>query len=51
MRYAVLGCLVFRTGELVMSVAKVIEITSTSTKSFEDAIAKGIARADKTLSS
>jgi flavin-binding protein dodecin len=32
-----------------MSVAKVIEITSTSTKSFEDAIAKGIARADKTL--
>jgi dodecin len=34
---------------LVMSVAKVIEITSTSTKSFEDAIEKGIARADKTL--
>jgi flavin-binding protein dodecin len=32
-----------------MSVAKVIEITSTSTKSFEDAIEKGIARADKTL--
>jgi flavin-binding protein dodecin len=32
-----------------MSVAKVIEITSTSTKSFEDAIASGIARADKTL--
>jgi hypothetical protein len=27
----------------------VIEITSTSTKSFEDAIEKGIARADKTL--
>lgn len=34
---------------LVMSVAKVIEITSTSAKSFEDAIEKGIARADKTL--
>jgi dodecin len=32
-----------------MSVAKVIEITSTSEKSFEDAIEKGIARADKTL--
>ena len=32
-----------------MSVAKVIELTSTSTKSFEDAIQKGIARADKTL--
>jgi flavin-binding protein dodecin len=28
---------------------KVIEITSTSAKSFEDAIEKGIARADKTL--
>ena len=32
-----------------MSVAKVIELTSTSEKSFEDAIQKGIARADKTL--
>jgi flavin-binding protein dodecin len=32
-----------------MSVAKVIELTSTSPKSFEDAIEKGIARADKTL--
>ena len=32
-----------------MSVAKVIEITSTSTKSFEDAIKKGISRAGKTL--
>ena len=32
-----------------MSVAKVIEITSTSTKSFEDAIQSGIARAAKTL--
>jgi dodecin len=32
-----------------MSVAKVIELTSTSQKSFEDAIQKGIARADKTL--
>jgi len=33
-----------------MSVAKVTEIISSSPKSFEDAIAKGIERADKTLS-
>ena len=32
-----------------MTVAKVSEITSTSSKSFEDAIEKGIKRADKTL--
>jgi len=32
-----------------MSVAKVTEITSTSTKSFEDAIQSGIRRATKTL--
>jgi dodecin len=32
-----------------MSVAKVSEISATSTKSFEDAITGGIARADKTL--
>jgi flavin-binding protein dodecin len=32
-----------------MSVAKVIEITSTSTKSFEDAVQSGIARASKTV--
>lgn len=32
-----------------MSVAKVSEISSTSTKSFEDAINQGIARASKTL--
>ena len=32
-----------------MSVAKVSEISSTSTKSFEDAIALGLARASKTL--
>ena len=32
-----------------MSVARVIEISSTSPQSFEDAIAKGIARATKTL--
>lgn len=32
-----------------MTVAKVSEITATSTKSFEDAIAKGIKRANQTL--
>jgi flavin-binding protein dodecin len=32
-----------------MSVAKVTEITSTSKKSFEDAITKGLDRANKTL--
>ena len=32
-----------------MTVAKVTEITSTSKKSFEDAIEKGLARANKTL--
>ena len=32
-----------------MSVARVTEITSSSTKSFEDAIEQGIARAAKTL--
>lgn len=32
-----------------MSVAKVTEITSTSTISFEDAIVQGVARANKTL--
>ena len=32
-----------------MSVARVVEISSTSPKSFEDAIAQGIDRATKTL--
>jgi len=32
-----------------MSVAKVTEISSTSTKSFEDALQQGLARAGKTL--
>jgi dodecin len=32
-----------------MSVARVIEISSTSSKSFEDAINQGIARANETL--
>jgi dodecin len=33
----------------LMSVARVVEISSTSTKSFEDAISEGISRASKTL--
>ncbi|MEM7051320.1 MAG: dodecin family protein [Acidobacteriota bacterium] len=33
-----------------MSIAKVTEISSTSSVSFQDAIEKGIARASKTLS-
>lgn len=32
-----------------MSVARTTEISSTSTKSFEDAISQGIARAGKTI--
>jgi flavin-binding protein dodecin len=32
-----------------MSVAKVVEITSSSKKSFDDAVRDGIARASKTL--
>jgi flavin-binding protein dodecin len=35
--------------EPLMAVAKITEIQSSSTKSFEDAIKAGIARADKTL--
>jgi flavin-binding protein dodecin len=34
---------------IAMSVARVTEITSSSKKGFEDAIQKGIARADKTV--
>jgi flavin-binding protein dodecin len=32
-----------------MSVARVVEISSTSTKSFEDAVTQGIERANQTL--
>jgi flavin-binding protein dodecin len=32
-----------------MSVARVVEISSTSEKSFEDAVAQGISRASKTV--
>jgi flavin-binding protein dodecin len=38
------------TGRIAMSaVAKVIELTSSSSKSIEDAVENGIARADSTL--
>jgi dodecin len=33
-----------------MSVAKILEITSSSKKSFEDAVTQGIARASETIS-
>jgi flavin-binding protein dodecin len=32
-----------------MSIARIVEISSTSGKSFEDAVAQGVARASKTL--
>ena len=32
-----------------MSVAKITEVSSTSTKSFEDAVEQGVERANKTL--
>jgi flavin-binding protein dodecin len=38
-----------RKEENAMAVAKVSEISATSTKSFEDAIQQGLARAGKTL--
>ena len=36
-------------GAAIMSVAKIIEISAASSKSFEDAVATGIARADASL--
>ncbi|GAC1430510.1 MAG: hypothetical protein NVSMB65_03980 [Chloroflexota bacterium] len=38
-----------RAGREIMSVARITEISSTSTKSFEDAVQQGIARSTKTL--
>jgi flavin-binding protein dodecin len=35
---------------MTMTVAKILEITSSSKKSFEDAISQGIARASETVS-
>jgi hypothetical protein len=32
-----------------MSIARIVEISSTSNKSFEDAVAQGVTRASKTL--
>jgi flavin-binding protein dodecin len=32
-----------------MSIARIVEISSTSDKSFEDAVTQGVARASKTL--
>jgi flavin-binding protein dodecin len=39
----------FSSTELVMPIARVTEIIASSTKSFDDAIEKGINRASKTL--
>jgi flavin-binding protein dodecin len=39
----------FPSEERAMSVARVVEISSTSQKSFKDAIVQGIARANQTL--
>jgi dodecin len=47
MRVSIAGIIV--PGEDDMSIAKVSEISATSTKSFEDAIVQGISRANKTL--
>src|SRR5262245_7025025 len=41
--------MVARSKGALMSVARVVEISSTSTKSFEDAVVQGIARANQTL--
>jgi dodecin len=35
--------------EIIMSVARVTELSSTSNKSFQDAVEKGVKRASKTL--
>jgi flavin-binding protein dodecin len=42
-------CGVYGKRRTSMSVAKISEITSTSTKSFDDAIVTGVKRASKTL--
>jgi flavin-binding protein dodecin len=41
--------LAWRLPEVLMSVARVVEISSTSTKSFDDAVVQGIDRANQTL--
>jgi len=40
---------IWTEGDRAMAVARVTEISSTSPKGFEDALAQGIARATKTL--
>ena len=41
--------LLYQSGENAMNVAKISEISSTSTVSFEDAIKQGLTRANKTI--
>jgi flavin-binding protein dodecin len=43
------GAAPIQPGACAMSVAKIIEISSSSTKGFEDAISHGIARASETI--
>jgi flavin-binding protein dodecin len=43
------GWRIYLARSAVMSVARIVEISSTSDKSFEDAIMQGIGRASKTL--
>jgi dodecin len=40
---------IFREGRQAMSVAKVIEVTATSTESFDDAVKVGIQKSGETL--
>jgi dodecin len=40
---------IFSIQELIMTIAKISEITTSSAKSFDDAIEKGIKRASKTI--
>ena len=40
---------IFKSKENTMSIAKVTEVIASSTKSFDDALESGIARASKTL--
>ena len=46
-----ISIIVFIYQEIIMTIARVTEVTASSKKSFEDAVERGVARADKTLKS
>ena len=46
---SLIDCIGAKPSEAAMTVAKIIEITCSSSTSFEDAIQKGIAKANETL--